>query len=185
MTDKHFLYALIVLLLPLSFGVDTAAGTKTPEMIGASNTSHSASLKNAIPGLRGFTINDVPRRFGAIPSVYTADIGQPIATFVSSFDAPVRRADTDAARLEIDFPLYESFSGSDASAYSRSGGSVWPIGIGVGGGRGAAPLGTMPRNPNIPITTPEPGTFLMLACGLLTLAGLTRRRMLRATVHSN
>jgi len=196
---------MIVLVLPLSFGGDTTAGTRPVEATSASDVNYSHSLKNATAHGLGLTAADVAGRFAG-------DLGRPIGTFVSPFDAaatrgvltcePPANADEDpevrsvnedcfsadggplsAESSAIGFPLYDSFNGSDTSEYSHTAGSASLIGPGLGGASG--PIGSGPGNGNTPIATPEPGTLMLLACGLITLAGLARRQMHWEAVSSD
>ena len=85
--------------------------------------------------------------------------------------------------------MYDSFRGSDTAQYSHAGGNTGPIvggaGGGVGGGGSVGAIVNDPVNPVAPISTPEPGTLMMLATGLLILGIAARRQIRSTTVSSN
>jgi len=204
MNDKHFKVALILLTLPLSFGGGTTAGTAAAKTIGAADGNNLLSLKGSARGHRGFQPADVPVRFGASLGGFGDGLGRTPGTFVSSFGAvdtnclssttvnqnpTVDRLNADCfpagnnsntGSSAMGFPMYDSFKNSETSQYSHVTGSVGPLGPGSGffggggsgGGSGNGPTST-------PIATPEPGSFVLLASGLILLAGLASRRRQR------
>jgi hypothetical protein len=203
MNQKHFASALIFLLLPLSFGVGKTDATKTEGTTGASDP-----IQFQIDTLHGFTAADISRRQSVFTTDVADDSGLPITTFVSSFDASVTRIDgrcerpinrnknpgvnrlngdclsAGGAQGTMGFPMYDSFSGSDRSQYSRTVGALGGIGPGLGAGGGSIGPGSgTVTNPvvNPAIVTPEPGTILLLAIGLLSLAAVAGRRARRVT----
>lgn len=201
MNDKHYKVALILLTLPLSFGGGTAGGTSA-KAIGAADANNQLSLKEPTRGHRGFQPADVPGRFDESLSGFADGWGRSPSSFVSSFGASgiKRNANClgaitegpEADRLNGDcfpardnsgvgnssmgFPMYNSSKNSEISQHSHEAGSARPISVeggffgGVsGGGSGSGPTST-------PTATPEPGSFVLLAGGLIMLVGLARRR---------
>jgi PEP-CTERM motif len=213
MKDKHFIITLALLVLPLSFGGGSTAGTKAAAEMAASNR---ASLKRHGHVMHGFTVAEMAallagRRIGS------ADVGKANELFVSSFDLNRSREDarcgsttnvTSSTKIDnlngnclgddggsanarssaSGFPMYDSFKGSDTAQYSHTAGNSGPIGGGSSGGLGGGsvnPIVNGPVNPNVPISAPEPGTLMMLSAGLVILGSFARRRMRRETVSSN
>jgi hypothetical protein len=209
MTEKHYAIALALLLLPISFGSDSSAG-----MTDATDAGSFQELKNPTRAGDGFTAADMASLPAANPVSDTNNFGQPIESFVSSFDASMTRADVNCGRPEsvtenladdnlnsdclptagvargatssaAGFPMYDSYSGSETSQYSRAGGSSGPISVAFGGGGSGGPIGSGPGNPDVPVSTPEPGTLLLSVCGLLMFAAISTRRLLRNAHDSN
>lgn len=192
MTDKHFKVALILLTLPLSFGGDTTGGA-TAKTAGAVDANYLQSLKESAKGHRGFQSADVAGRFGAVTDGLAGTPG----TFVSSFDAVETKRDakclssninciaggeySTAGNSAMGFPMYDAFNNSETSQYSHGTGSAGPLGPGSGfsGGGGGSGGGSGNGPTSTPIATPEPGSFVLLAGGLLMLAGLARQRRQR------
>jgi hypothetical protein len=71
-------------------------------------------------------------------------------------------------------PMYDSSNNSETSQYSHVAESAGPLGPGGGALGGGGSSGTGPTS--TPIAAPEPGSFALLAGGLLMLAGLALRR---------
>jgi len=199
MSERNLLTALIVLLLPLSFGLDPRPGTKTAEITGTgyfstANVAPLVTLETALgkPAARRSTI---PIDFAAIYMRPQEDTG----IFESSFDLNVphdvtceRSTNTtndlevypanenccctgfpreSANRSAVSFPMEESFVGSDSSEDNRTHGNGIPIGPGR-------------RSPSAPIPAAEPGSLAMLACGIIAVAGIARRRFVRTRPDS-
>jgi hypothetical protein len=202
MNDKHFKVALILLTLPLSFGGGTTAGT-TAKLNDTADANNSLSLKKSAMSSRGFRASDVAGRFGASPNGFADGVGRPSGTFVSSISAVEtnclsgtavnRNAELDHPNADcfpsgnnlrtgnsaMGFPMYDSFNNSETSRYSRAAGSMGPLGpTGAFGGAVGSSVGPT----STPIATPEPGSFVLLAGGLLMLAGLASRRRQRNAV---
>jgi|HubBroStandDraft_3_1064219.scaffolds.fasta_scaffold25235_2 hypothetical protein len=198
MNDKHYKAALILLTLPLSFGGGTTTGSAAGKAFGDTDASNRLSLKAAATGTRGFKTGDVAGRFGASPTDFADGLGRISGTFVSSFGKADTNCDNSATEIPesdhlnancfaggdnpgagnsaMGFPVYDSSNNSETSQYSHvagSAGTTGPAGGSVGGGgSGSGPTST-------PIATPEPGSFVLLAGGLLMLAGLASRRRQR------
>jgi hypothetical protein len=201
MIDKHYKVAMILLTLPLSFGGGNAR--TTAKTIGAADSKNLLTLKSAT-GSHGFRTTDVAGRFGASPGDFAGGLGHAPGTFVSSFNVAGTTRDANClnATLEIEnpqvewlngdclpsggeksiggnsnmgFPMYDSSKNFDTSQYSRVAGGSGTFGPaggvfgGSGGGSSTGPTST-------PVATPEPGSFVLLAGGLLMLAGLVLRR---------
>jgi hypothetical protein len=210
MKDKHFITALALLVLPLSFGGGSAAGTKAAAEMDA---SHREFRKQHRYVAHGFTVAEMAALVAGSP-IGSGDASKPNELFVSSLDANRYTpcggtanvaADAKLGKLNGDcfalssgavnaktsasgFPMYDSFRGSETSQYSHAGGNSGVIGGGSGGGPGsgsAGPIPNDPANPNAPISAPEPGTLMMLASGLLILGTFARRRMRTANVSAN
>jgi|ERR1019366_227544 hypothetical protein len=198
MSERNLLTALIVLLLPLSFGLDPRLGTKTPDMTGtgyfsASNVAPLITLeiKKGKPAARHSAI---PFDFATISMRPQEDNG----TFESSFETNVTHdigcelspnttgslenfpAKEDCCctghsiegvgvdRFAISLPVEESFAGSDSSEdNNRTPGNAFPVDPGG-------------RFSDTPISTPEPGSLAMLACGIIAIAGVARSRFVHA-----
>nr|HEV7952601.1 PEP-CTERM sorting domain-containing protein [Candidatus Acidoferrales bacterium] len=188
MNDKHYKAALILLTLPLSFGGGTTTGAAEGKPFGTEDTSNLLPLKGSAAGTRGFKTGDVAGRFGAGPDDFAGGLGSAPGTFVSSFGAAGIKADANCFNSDgncfpggssaMGFPMYDSSNNSETSQYSHVAGSAGPLGpaggfLGGGGGSGSGPTST-------PIATPEPGSFALLAGGLLMLAGLALRRVRRS-----
>jgi hypothetical protein len=215
MRDKHFITALILLVLPLSFGGDSSTGTKAGSELDAASAKFRQSQKRTT---HGFTAAEMAALLLAGTPIGNGDVARTSESFVSSFDVTRSREDArcgsatdvngnpeienlNADCFAIDgvslntkssasgFPMYDRFSGSDRSQYSRTSGTPGPFGVGIGGGGGVGPIGTEPANPVVPVVpvvaTPEPGTLLLLLGGLLTLGGFARRRTSGAAETSN
>jgi hypothetical protein len=209
MKDKHFIIALALLVLPLSFGGDSTAGTKAAADMDASNR---ASLKRNGHVMHGFTVAEMAALLAG-SRIGSSDMGKTSESFVSSFDANRSREDVgcgnttnltsdpkldnlisncfavdggsaNAKSSAAGFPMYDSFKGSETAQYSHTSGNSGPIGGGAGGGS-TNPIVNGPVNPNAPISAAEPGTLMMLMAGLLTLGTFARRRMWSETISSN
>jgi hypothetical protein len=203
MRDKHFVIALALLVLPLSFGGDLSAGSKAAAEMNVANTNIRLGAKRRIHIAHGFTAAQIAALIAGSP-IARDDMGQTTGVFVSSFDATNSHEDMRCGPADCfavagssafvkssasGFPMYDSFSGSDTAQHFGAAGSG-PFGIGAGGsggapGSGNGPIGPGPVNPNVPISTPEPGTLLLLASGLLMLGALARQQMRRETISSN
>jgi hypothetical protein len=213
MKDKHFIFALALLVLPLSFGGDSTAGTKAAAEMDA---SHRVSLKRRGYVVHGFTVAQMAELLAGIP-IGSPAMGKTKELFVSSLDASkdahcgnaanvtsdpnpeklngdcfaLNGGDASAKNSASGFPMYDSFRGSDTAQYSHSGGNNGPIGVGSGAGGGAGggasmgPIVNDPVNPTAPISAPEPGTLMMLATGLVMLGAFARRKMRGETVSAN
>jgi PEP-CTERM motif-containing protein len=193
MSDKHYKVALILLTLPLSFGGGTSAGKTT----GAADANNLLSLKESTAGHRGFQPTDVAGRFGASSSDFGDGLGRIPEMYVSSFGVAAIKRDASCVNLNssclstgdtfsagnsaMGFPMYDSFRNSETSQYSHSAGSAGPLGPGGGsfGGGGGGGGGSSAGPTSTPIATPEPGSFMLLAGGLILLAGLAGRRRQR------
>jgi len=207
MKDKHFIIVLALLVLPLSFGGGSAAGTKaTAEM----DASHGASTKRQNHVIHGFTVAEMAALLAG-SSIGSSDMGKASEMFVSSLDSNKSREDARCGSVKLDnlngncfafddganannsasgFPMYDSFKGSDTAQHSQASGNSGLIGAGTGGGGGVGggsvnPIVNDPVNSNAPISAPEPGTLMMLATGLLMLGIFARQRMRGVTVSSN
>jgi hypothetical protein len=189
MKEKHFVIALALLVLPVSFGGGLSAGSKAAAAMDAANLNSRMTAKLRSRVVHGFTTDQVATLFAGSP-IGRDDMGPTSGLFVSSFDATKSREDALAVvgsssnvnNSAAGFPMFDSFNGSDTA--QRSGApSSGPFGIGAGGGN-SGPGGPGPVNPNVPISTPEPGTLLLLASGLAMLGGLARRRAVSADTIS-
>lgn len=199
MKDKHFIIALALLVLPLSFGGDSSAGTKTAAEMDA---SHRASAKRQNHVIHGFTAAEMAALLAG-SRIGSSDTGKTSELFQSSLTA---NKSGDDARCGTNcfaitggspstnnsasgFPMYDSFRGSDSSQYSHVGGNTGLVGGagggGVVGGGTANPIVNDPINPTTPISAPEPGTLTMLGIGLLMLGMFARRRMRSVAVSAN
>lgn len=207
MRDKHFIIAVTLLVLPLSFGGGSSAGTKASSEMNAAIAKFRQSQKRTI---HGFTNADTAELLAGMPIGHD-DMARTSESFVSLFDASRSREDArcgSATNLNGDcfaingdavntnssasgFPMYDRFSGSDSSQYSGTAGSVGSNGVGVGGGGivGGGSIDPGPVNPVVPVVpvvaTPEPGTLMLLLSGLLMLGGFARRRMRSAAAISD
>ena len=210
MKEKHFVIALALLVLPLSFGGGSAAGTKAAAEMDATNR---ASVRRHGYVNHGFTVAEMAALLSG-SGVGSNDMGDGNELFVSSFDAKKdgRCGDTANAtgnpkldKLNSDcfainggtsnannsasgFPMYDAFKGSDTAQYSHTAGNSGAGAGGAGGGVGGGsvnPIVNDPVNPTAPISAPEPGTLIMLATGVVMLGSFARRRMRRETVSCN
>ncbi len=205
MRDKHFVIALTLLVLPLSFGGDSSAGTKAAAEMNAANTKFRLSQMRVT---HGFTAAQMEALLAG-SRIGNGDMARTSESFVSSFDATKAREDSrcgSATNLNADcfaidggsantkssasgFPMYDRFSGSDSSQHSGTAGGTGPVGVGIGGGGGGGPIGPGQVEPVVPvvpvIATPEPGTLMQLVSGLLMLGGFARRKMRSAIAVSN
>jgi hypothetical protein len=207
--DKHFIIALTALILPLSFGGGSAAGTKAAAEM---NASHRASAKRQNYVTHGFTVAEMAALLAG-SRIGSSDIGSTNELFVSSLDAnrdarcgnamsdtkldklngdciAINGGSSNARNSASGFPMYDSFKGSDTSQYSHSAGNSGLIGAGAGGGGGVGggsvnPIVNDPVNPTVTISAPEPGTLMMLVSGLLMFGIFARRRMRSVAVSSN
>lgn len=196
MSERNVLTTIIVLLLPLSFGLDPGPGRDMPQ--NADMGYFSGENRGPRPHQAG-SFGDLFVRPSVIPSVipieFAANSIGPIrdpGVFESSLsgnatDESVSCNDSsnvsdvteateppaecssigaakNARRFDIGFPLQESFNGVISTDDNRNPGDVGPI----GGGR--------KPTPDTPIPTPEPGSLLTLACGLMALGGLAWKR---------
>jgi hypothetical protein len=213
MKDKHLIITLALLVLPLSFGGGSTAGTKAAADMDA---SHRASARRQNHVMHGFTVAEMAALLAG-SRIGSSDVEKTNGLFVSSLDANKSREDArcgssinatsntkvdesnadcfaisggtaNAMNSASGFPMYDSFKGSDTSQYFHTGGSNGLTGVGAGGGGvgggSAGPIVNEPINPNAPISAPEPGTLLMLASGLLLLGMFARLRIRRVTVSS-
>jgi hypothetical protein len=215
MKDKHFVIALILLILPVSFGGDLSAGSKAAAEMDAANANSRLAAQRRMHAVHGFTAAEMAALLAGSPIGHD-HMGQTSGVFVSSFDATKSREDVrcdpgtnETGNREFNsmnadcfavtggsanmkssasgFPMYDSFSGSDTTQHSGAA-SSGPFGIGAGGGAGGGgngPISPGPINPNVPISTPEPGTLFLLAGGLVMLGMIARQRTHRETVSSN
>ena len=205
MRDKHFVIALTLLVLPLSFGGDSSAGTKAAAEMDATNAKFRLSQKRVT---HGFTAAQMAALLAGTP-FGNGDTARTSESFVSSFDATRGQEDArcgSATNLSADcfaidggsgntkssasgFPMYDRFNGSDSSQHSGTAGSAGPLGVGIGGGGGGGSTGPGPLDPVVPVvpvvTTPEPETLMLLIGGLLMLGGFARRKMRGAIAVSN
>ena len=180
----------------------------------AANANSRLALKRGTHVAHGFTAAQMATMFAGSPIGYD-DMGRTNGLFLSSFDVTKSRgdlrcgsatnamADQKSKNLGDDcfasdgrssntntsasgFPMYDSFTGSETAQHSGGVGSG-PYGLGAGGsgGGGNGPIGPGPVNPTVPISTPEPGTLMLLASGLLVLGGLAKRRAVHGSVNSN
>ena len=198
MGERNILTAVIVLLLPLSFGIDPGPGLKTTVETGTNYistmniapalhrdlpTAKRAARNSAIP-IKAATAKRISGDTSTSESLFdmraTHDITCKASTTTNTLPE-VGGANKDCCctgkRVEsadysaIGFSPSESFRGSDSSEDNRAATVVIPI---VHGG----------RSPDAPISTPEPGSLAMLACGLIALAGLMYKKSNRAAVHA-
>jgi hypothetical protein len=206
MIDKHYKVALILLTLPLSFGGGTTAGPAPKTSAAADANSlltlktaggHQGFRPADVAGRFSTTSSEFVGGFEHAPDAFvssfdaagttrdanclkaTTKIGNPQVERLNG-DCFPSGENFSAGNSGMDLPVYDSSTNSDRSQYSHVAGSAGLIastgGVyagGSGGGSGGS-SGTEPTS--TPIATPEPGSFVLLAGGLLMLAGFAVRR---------
>jgi PEP-CTERM motif len=203
MSERNLLTAILVLLFPLSFGLDLGPGrVEAPR----ANMNYFTSINLTTPTLHEMILPGLKVRRSVIPDEFALNsikATQNTGVFESSLlgttssdsegcDSPANPADnaengpwneecpsvdggatSTYGNSGISFPVQDSFKGSDSSEDNR--------GPGIGGG-GGIPVGTGGQTPTdtpVPIPTPEPGSLMLLACGLLAVAALVHKRLQR------
>jgi hypothetical protein len=194
MSERNVLTAIIVLLLPLSFGLDPGPGRDMPENAGIGFLSgadvipdHNQLRPLNDGGLRPSVISTDFAASATLPTVRSGVFESSLPTSINTTrdtgscdgasndnndlevsgkatDCFVSAAPATVGRSDVSFPLQSSFSESVATDENRSAGDVIPIGI------GRQPV------PDVPIPTPEPGSLWTLAFGVLALSGLAWKK---------
>ncbi len=173
MKDKHIVIAMALFVLPLSFGGDSAAGTKAATEMEA---SHRASRMRHGYVAHGFTVAEMAALLAGSPFGST-NIGKANELFVSSLDTnrdsrcgsavniasnsnleklngdcfALNSGAANAKNSASGFPMYDSFRGAATAQYFYAGGNSGPIGGGSGGGGGGGSVGPIVNEPGIPL----------------------------------